>query len=91
MVFIFYFSLEKLEISSNVIRKCWQNILYERTLQRQGIVQSHHFSSLMAPFTTFGGGQPEQGSVVLQWLNLVAGNEQAQQGENHVRLIFLKL
>jgi hypothetical protein len=40
----------------------------------------------MRPFITFGGGQPEQGSVVLQWLNLVAGNEAAEQGKeiNHI-------
>ncbi|XP_028413341.1 NFX1-type zinc finger-containing protein 1-like isoform X2 [Dendronephthya gigantea] len=72
---------KKMEISSNVIRKCWQNVLYERTLQRTGVVKEHHFLSLMRPFMRFGGGQPEQGSVVLQWLNLVAGEELVEQEE----------
>ena len=45
------------------------------------MVQQHHFTSLMRQFMIFGGGQPEQGTVVLQWLNLVAGDERAQQGE----------
>jgi hypothetical protein len=40
----------------------------------------------MRPFITFGGGQPEQGSVVLQWLNLVAGNEAAEQGKDQSHL-----
>lgn len=84
-----YVDLEKMEISSNVIRKCWQNVLYERTLQRTGVVKEHHFSSLMRPFIKFGDGQPEQGSVVLQWLNLIAGEELVEQGKIIKRTSFL--
>lgn len=70
-----------MEISSNVIKKCWQDILYERTLERAGVVNQHHFSSLMRPFITFGGGPPEPGSVLLKWLNLVADDDRAEPGK----------
>jgi hypothetical protein len=71
-----------MELSSNVIKKCWQDILYEKTLEKTGVVDEHHFSSLMRPFIAFGGGQPEQGSVILQWLNLVAADEWTEQGKD---------
>ena len=73
--------LEKMEISSNVIKKCWQDILYERTLKRAAVVHQNHFSSLMSPFTTFGGGPPEPGSVLLKWLNLVADDDRTEPGK----------
>ncbi|CAB4012131.1 NFX1-type zinc finger-containing 1-like, partial [Paramuricea clavata] len=72
---------KKMELSSNVIKKCWQDILYEKTLEKTGVVDEHHFSSLMRPFITLGGGQPEHGSVILKWLNLVAVVEWSEQEE----------
>ena len=36
----------------------------------------------MRPFTIYGGGQPEKGSVILQWLNLVAGDEWTEEGKD---------
>ena len=72
---------KNMEISSNAIKKCWQDILYEATLKKSGVVQQHLFLSLMRPFTIFGGGQPEKGSVILQWLNLVAGDEWTEEEE----------
>ncbi|XP_028413342.1 NFX1-type zinc finger-containing protein 1-like [Dendronephthya gigantea] len=65
----------KMETSANVIKKCWQNVLYESTLEKAGVVQEHHLESLMSPFTRHDGWQSEQGTVVLQWLNLIAGEE----------------
>ena len=69
-----------MEISSDAIKKCWQDILYESTLEKSGVVQHHLFLSLMNPFTMFKGGRPEKGSVIMQWLNLVAGEEWTEQG-----------
>ena len=77
---VLFLYLEQLSISSNAIRKCWQDILYERTLQKAGVVLPRHFSSLMRPFSF---DQPEQGQVVLQWLELVAGNEWTEQGRHY--------
>ena len=71
-----------MEKSSNAIKKCWQDILYETTLEKAGVIRHYHFSSLMKPFIAFGGGQPENGSVILQWLNLVAGDEWTEQGKD---------
>ncbi len=70
-----------MEKSSNAIKKCWQDILYETTLEKAGVIHHYHFSSLMKPFIAFGNGQPENGSVILQWLNLVAGDEWTEQGK----------
>ena len=61
-----------MERSSNILKKCWQNILFERTLHRTGVVKEQHYQALMRPFDTQGFGEPEPGSVVLQWLNLAA-------------------
>ena len=76
----YIFHLEKLEISSNVIKKCWQDIVYEKTLEKAGVVHPHHFSSLMRPFIAPGADQPEPGCVVLKWLNLVAEDDWSEQG-----------
>ena len=74
--------LDKMKTSSNVLKKCWQNIVYEKTLLRTGVMNRRHYRSLMKPFMTFGDGQPEQRSVVLQWLNLVAAEMEMQQGNS---------
>ena len=78
-----------MEISSNVIKKCWQDILYERTLKRAAVVDQNHFSSLMSPFTTFGGGPSEPGSVLLKWLNLVADDDRTEPGKTFTDCINL--
>lgn len=70
-----------METSSNIIKKCWQNVLYESTLKKTGVVEESHFTSLMSPFMRYDGGWPEQGSVVLQWLNLIAGEELVNKGK----------
>ena len=76
-----------MEKSSNAIKTCWQDILKEASLEKSGVVQQHLFLSLMRPFTIFGGGQPEKGSVILQWLNLVAGDEWTEEGKDKNNII----
>lgn len=70
-----------MEISSNIIRKCWLNVLYEKTLEKTGVVKKHHFTSLMRPFVRHDNEQPQQGSVVLQWLNLITAEELVDKGK----------
>ena len=67
--------------SSSVLKKCWNNILYEHTLLRTGVVDKTHYASLVSR----SGPQSGQGTVVLQWLNLATF--EVEQGK--VKIIML--
>ena len=63
-----------MEVSSKAIKTCWQDILCEKTLQKEGVVNENNFSSLMKPFA-IRDNKIEPGTVILQWLNLVASGQ----------------
>ena len=63
-----------MQVSSKTIKKCWQDIMYEKTLKTEGVVNENNFSSLMKPFA-IGINEIEPGTVILQWLNLVASGQ----------------
>ena len=73
--------LVKMENSSDAIKKCWQTIMHEKTLKNAGVVNEDHLSSLLGPFT-FRRNKINHGTVVLQWLNLVAADKWGGQGKD---------
>lgn len=80
----FCIPIGKMSKSSSVLKKCWNNILYEHTLLRTGVVDKTHYTSLVSR----SGPQSGQGTVVLQWLNLATFEvEQGKVKNNNVAVL----